>query len=159
MYSTYVVGFGIGWCLAYVIVLIILNKKIAQPAAGEGRGPNDDHLKELLNKLTELKAQFSEVRFDELEKRELAYSRNPKGFNYDFQGFFGDIDERVKGLDGDFDRNLKKCSDLLDELSRKKRVEDTKEKQTAAKNPFAVVNWIGLIGILIVNFIYLTKIF
>jgi hypothetical protein len=158
MYSTYVLGFGIGWCLAYVIVLILL--KVKKPAgADSGKGPDGEIIKKLIERLNELKTQVGEVRFDELKNRENAYSRNPKGFNYDFQGFFKDIDDRVKGLDGDLSNTLKKCDDYLNELSREKRISQSSEKKVAEKNPFAVVNVIGVLGILIANFIYFTKIF
>ena len=157
MYSTYVLGFGIGWCLAYVVVLILLKVKPQRPIGNEG--PDGEILKKLVEKLTELKTQIGDVRFDELKNRENAYSRNPKGFNYDFQGFFKDIDDRVKSLDGDLSGTLKKCDDYLNELSREKRISQTTEKKAAENNPFAVVNVIGVIGILIANFIYFTKIF
>ena len=159
MYSTYVLGFGIGWCLAYVILLILLSNKIKKEKSDTPKGTDSETLKRFMEKLSELKSQFGEVRFDELKNRENAYSRNPKGFNYDFQGFFKDIDDRVKGLDSDLENTRKRCGDSLDELSRKKRLDDSKEKQVAEKNPFTLVNVVGIVGILIVNFIYFTKIF
>lgn len=158
MYSTYVLGFGIGWCLAYIVLLILLSNKVKKENGETPKGTDSESIRRLTEKLNELKTQFGEVRFDELKNRENAYSRNPKGFNYDYQGFFKDIDDRVKILDNDLDSTIKKCSDYLDELSRKKRIEDTKVKQAEEKNPFALVNIIGLLGILIANFIYFTKI-
>ena len=158
MYSTYVLGFGIGWCLAYVFILMLLKVKKTS-GSSVSKGPDGDTIQKLVGKLTELKAQIGEVRFDELKNRENAYSRNPKGFNYDFQGFFKDIDDRVKTLDNDLSGTLKKCDDYLGELSREKRTTKAGEEKAAAKNPFTVVNVIGIIGILIANFIYFTKIF
>jgi hypothetical protein len=159
MYSTYVLGFGIGWCLAYVILLIILSNKIKTKKTDAPKGTDGEIIKKLIEGMTELKNHFGDVRFDELKNRENAYSRNPKGFNYDFQGFFKDIDDRVKGLDGDLSSVIKKCDDYLNEISREKRVSQSVDKQTAETSPFAVVNVIGILGILIANFIYFTKIF
>jgi len=157
MYTTYVIGFGIGWCLAYIVVLILLSNKRIKQRDTSAQGYNTDVIKDLSRKLSDIKSQFENVRFDELKNREEAYSRNPKGFNYDYQGFFKDYEDRVKNLDTEIDKCLKKCSSVLDELSRQKRVTE-QGKPATEKNPFAVVNIIGLIGILIANFIYFTKI-
>jgi len=155
MYTT--IGFGIGWCLAYIVVLILLSNKKIKKGDTSTQGYNTDVLRDLSNKLSDIKNKFENVRFDELKTREDAYSRNPKGFNYDYQGFFKDYEDRVKNLDLDIDNCLKKCSSVLDELSRQKRISE-QGKPAAEKNPFAIVNIIGLIGIIIANFIYFTKI-
>ena len=158
MSSTYVIGFGIGWCLAYIIVLILLSNKKIKQGETRSQGFNTDAIKDLSNKLNDFKTYFESIRFEELKSRENAYSRNPKGFNYDYQNWFKDYEDRVKNLDNDLDKCLKKCSSVLDELSRQERI-SISGKPESQKSPFVVVNIVGLIGILIVNFIYFTRIF
>ena len=158
MYFPHALSFGIGWCLAFIILLILVREQ-AKKSSSKGGGFDTSKLDTLIKNLDDVKSQFKNTRFEELKNRESAYSRNPQAFKYDFNGFFKEHDDRVKALDKELDLTLSKCNEFLQDAKAKKQTEQRQEQKVSGKSQFTLPSIIGVIVIIIINIVFFTKLF
>jgi hypothetical protein len=159
MYFLHALSFGIGWCLAFLVLLILIREKSKKSSSSRGGGIDTSALNQLIQKLGEVKSQFENTRFEELKNRESAYSRNPQAFNYDFNGFFKEHDDRVKALDKELNATLHKCNEFLKEAKSKKHAEDKKEEKESTQSQLTIPSIIGIVVIILINIVFFTKLF
>lgn len=157
MYFPYALSFGIGWCLAFLILFILIKDQSKKLSSSKSGGIDKTALNNLIQKLVEVKNQFNITRFDELKNRENAYSRNPQAFNYDHNGFFKEHDDFAKALDKKLDATLNECNEFKKKLE--KQTEDKKEEKAFVKDEFTILGIIGIIVIILINIVFFTKLF
>lgn len=158
MYFTHALSFGIGWCLAF-LVLYFLFKERSKKDLSSRNIIDSTALNNLLQKLESIEKQFGSTRFEELKNRESAYSRNPKAFDYDYNGFFKEHDNKVKSLDKELKDIIDRCNELIQETQRKRQMEEKREEKISAKDQLTILNIIGIIVIILVNIVFFTKLF
>jgi hypothetical protein len=162
MYSNYVIGFGIGWCLAYIITLIILSGKGKGSKAGKAgeavtSGGVPDKIKAEIDKLmsgiTGLRTEYKDSRWDQIKKLGNDFARNPKAFKYDFDSLIQGPESKAKALDGQMEEIINKFKSIMTQI------------ETSFKNPPTpvgpggdggsgikpIINYIGISGIIIAN--------
>ena len=152
-------SFGIGWCLAFLILFLLIKDKAKKTITSRGGSIDTLSLNNLVQKLGEIKTQFESTRFEELKNRESAYSRNPNAFNYDFKGFYKEHDDRVNALDNRLDATLNKCNNFIQEVESKKQTEYRKTEKESGKNQLDILGLIGVIVIILINIVFFTKLF
>ena len=158
MYFTHALSFGIGWCLAFLVLYFLFKEKSTKDLSSRSV-IDSTAFNNVLQKLESVERQFENTRFEELKNRESAYSRNPQAFNYDYNGFFKEHDNRVKLLDKELKNTIDRCNELIQEIQRKKQLEEKKEEKISIKDQLTIPNIIGIIVIILVNIVFFTKLF
>jgi hypothetical protein len=155
MYSNYVIGFGIGWCLAYIITVFLVSgkaKSVTSAVGGISIKIKDD-ISQLLANINGLRKEYTDSRWDQVKKLGNDFSRNPKAFKYDFDSLIQGPESRAKTLDDQMKDVLQKCNNLISEYDKSMK---TSTKQASGGDdskggPMKVVNIIGITGIIIAN--------
>jgi hypothetical protein len=159
MYSNIILGFGIGWCLAYMLCIIYLVKKaeLGKTGGDTGEGKVAEGLNLLMTNISDIKKQYGDTRFDQLKNLANAFSRNPKAFNYDYQSLVKEPESKLKNIDSQIDDILKKCDTVISSVEKSKLSQQTSTGQDQGKvkdKKFVTVNIIGIVGIVIANLLY-----
>lgn len=159
MYSNIILGFGIGWCLAYMLCIIYLVRKSEGGKVGgdSGEGKVAEGLNLLVTNINDIKKQYGDTRFDQLKNLANAFARNPKAFNYDYQSLVKEPETKLKNIDTQIEDILKKCDTVISTVEKAKLSQQPGPGQDLGKvkdKKFVTVNVIGVVGIIIANLLY-----